>query len=219
MLTSGKEKQRLCGWLIKNGNPEYLSPLKLQYFLFFYEAFSKIHNERANFSDLSGCANGPVFSKVFEDYMYRRSKFEAASQLEYILDEEKVNEERAKCAWFAVYVSSESELAIFFHKMNIWKSQAENIKCGCCPVPLSADDFDEGDAQMMQKLEDLFPMSLIENSCAYKINNFTFLFNKEDAANILIQHFDALCEMCSNEELHNPVYVRINNEEGKMYVN
>ena len=45
-------KLALCGWLQKNDPETYRDPVKLQYFLFLYEAFTKAAGEPADFSDL-----------------------------------------------------------------------------------------------------------------------------------------------------------------------
>lgn len=54
MINSNPRKLRLSGWLKENGSSEYNSPLKLQKFLFFYEMFSKIEGDEADFSSLKG---------------------------------------------------------------------------------------------------------------------------------------------------------------------
>ncbi len=80
---------------------------------------------------------------------------------------------------------------------------------------LYEEDFDEGDARMIHMLEKMYPLSLMENSCVFKINGFTFLFSREDAAGLTEQHLDVLSDIADEGELHNPVYVSID-EEGRM---
>lgn len=49
MLKSSKRKLALSGWLKKNDSELYNDPIKLQYFLFLYEAFSKVFDESCEF--------------------------------------------------------------------------------------------------------------------------------------------------------------------------
>lgn len=52
MLYSNKRKLSLSGWLQANYMPAYRSPLRLQKFLFMYEAFSKAEGDESDFSRL-----------------------------------------------------------------------------------------------------------------------------------------------------------------------
>ena len=52
MINSTKRKLALSGWLKNNNGKEYDTPLKLQKFLLFYELFSDIDGDEADFSDL-----------------------------------------------------------------------------------------------------------------------------------------------------------------------
>ena len=80
MVNSNARKLCLSGWLMNNGFHEYNSPLKLQKFLLFYESFTKIEGEKADFSSLKGYKCGPVFSNVWEDYTKERASFDDAAK-------------------------------------------------------------------------------------------------------------------------------------------
>lgn len=51
MINSNKRKLCLSGWLKNNYHSSYKSPVKL-HFLLFYESFSKINGEKADFTYL-----------------------------------------------------------------------------------------------------------------------------------------------------------------------
>lgn len=96
MIYSNARKLLLSGWLKENGSKEYNSPLKLQKFLLFYEAFTKINGELADFNHLRGYKRGPVFSNVWGDYTHERLAFDDAVQKEYDSPHEQLDVERAK---------------------------------------------------------------------------------------------------------------------------
>ncbi len=217
MVCSNSRKLRLSGWLKQNGNTEYNSPLKLQKFLLFYEAFTKINNGTADFSNLKGYKRGPVFSNVWRDYTYERLTFDAAAEEEYSASHEEVIEEYAKKSQFIVSVLSENELSMLTHRLNIWKSKESRIMQGERQVELHESDFSDDDAKFIGLLDKMYPLSLIDNSHIIEIDNHYFVFSKQDAGRLSEQHFDILSELSDNEQLNNPVYVALD-EEGRMIV-
>lgn len=68
MIYSNERKLCLSGWLMEHHEIEYNTPLKLQKFLLFYEAFTKVSGETPDFSHLRGYKKGPVFSNVWGKY-------------------------------------------------------------------------------------------------------------------------------------------------------
>ncbi len=68
MIYSNDRKRCLSGWLHQNSTIAYNTALKLQKFLLFYECFSKVSGEKADFGHLRGYKRGPVFSQVWGDY-------------------------------------------------------------------------------------------------------------------------------------------------------
>lgn len=121
MIYSNERKLSLSGWLKKNNKISYETPLKLQKFLFFYEAFAKISGETPDFTHLRGYKEGPVFSNVWADYTKERVSFNEAVQAAYDKNVENINEKRAKKCSFIVSSLAEEELSDLTHEMNIWK--------------------------------------------------------------------------------------------------
>lgn len=52
MIYSNDRKRCLSGWLHQNSRAAYNTALKLQKFLLFYECFSKVSGEKADFGHL-----------------------------------------------------------------------------------------------------------------------------------------------------------------------
>jgi hypothetical protein len=217
MVYSSSRKLTLSGWLKKNGNTEYNSPLKLQKFLLFYEAITKINGGTADFSNLKGYKRGPVFSNVWGDYTYERLAFDDAVEKEYSAYPEQVVEEYAKRSQFLISILSENELSTLTHKLNIWKSKEDRIMKGERQVELQESDFTDEDAKLMALLEKMYPISLIDSSHVIEIDSHYFVLSKQDSCRLSAQHFDILSELADNEQLANPVYVELD-EEGRLIV-
>lgn len=66
MIYSNERKRCLCGWLHQNSRKAYDTALKLQKFLHFYECFSKVFGEKADFGHLRGYKRGSVFVRFGE---------------------------------------------------------------------------------------------------------------------------------------------------------
>ncbi len=209
MIYSNNRKLHLSGWLQKNGIIEYNSPLKLQKFLFLYEAFAKAEGDEVDFSHLRGYERGPVFSNVWGDYTKDRLEFnyEANRELEY--PHESINIDRAKRSHFIVTTLSERELSELTHQMNIWKCKESRIRGGEYQVNLEEKDFTESDSNMMRLLISMYPSSMIDNSFVMEYNNKYFVLSKDNMPRLTEQHCNTLAALSENEELHNPVYVEI----------
>lgn len=212
MIYSNKRKLALSGWLQKNGESEYKSALKLQKFLLFYEAFSKVDGDTADFKALKGYQKGPVFSTVWGDYTHERESFDEAAKNVYSSNENMVENARAKKSKFLVSILSERELSELTHKMHLWSSKAERIAQGEAQVELSEDAFDEEDARFIRALERMYPLSFIEQSAVIKIGDHYFVLNKNDEAKLTDQHLGVMRDVAEREDLQNPVYVEIDSE-------
>lgn len=95
MIYSNEHKLYLSGWFKENSEKEYSIPLKLQKFLFFYEAFTKADGENPDFDHLRGYINGPVFSNVWGDYSKNRNEFDKEATRQYFIQEKSIiNEDR-----------------------------------------------------------------------------------------------------------------------------
>ena len=206
MVYSNERKLTLSAWLKRHRKAEYDIPLKLQKFLFFYEAFSKVAgDDKADFDHLRGYKNGPVFSNVWGDYTKDRWDFEQAGNMCFEKYGEMVNVARALQCSFIVSTLSERELSALTHEMNIWKSQEKYINQGCYQVSLRESDFNEYDFHM------------IETSEIVRVDNYYFVLSREDFTRLTEEHQDILMSLTDNAELHNPVFVSID-EEGCLLI-
>lgn len=212
MIYSNERKLCLSGWLRRNSKKEYDTPLKLQKFLLLYESFSKVSGEKPDFGHLRGYKRGPVFSNVWGDYTKERDAFDKAADKSYNSHSNIINEERAKKCAFVVSILSENELSELTHTMNLWKAKENRIMRGEYQVDLDERDFNRADAGLIAKLDEMYPMDLIENSEVIAIDNHYFVFKKSDIQRLTEQHFDTLSSLAESGELFNPVYVDI--EEG-----
>ena len=185
MIYSSKRKLSLSGWLKENDNVSYNTSLKLQKFLFFYEVLTKVAGEQAEFNYLKGYKNGPVFSNVWGDYTKESDQFKLESQKAYQTNKESINEERAKICSFIVGTMTEKELS----------------------------DFNFYDKELMQKLSDMYPMQLIENSKIINMDKKYFVFSKENAEKLTVEHLDTLLILSENTDIYNPVFVELDEEE------
>ena len=218
MINSNDRKLSLCGWLQKTHPTEYDRTLKLQKFLFFYEVFSKVDGEKPDFSHLRGYQNGPVFSQVWGDYTKERSAFDSASIKCYNENTDSININRAEKSAFIVQILSEEELSNFTHCMNLWKSKEPRIMRRERNVSLAEEDFNESDAKLISALDDLYPLEVIRHSRVISLNNYYFLISDTDYERLTEEHRDILDTVStSKEELHNPVYVEID-EEGRLII-
>lgn len=217
MLYSNDRKLSLSGWLQENDALSYCSPLRLQKFLFLYEAFSKVDNDVYDFSRLKGYKRGPVFSPVWGDYTKDRAAFNKTSLEKYHAQKNNINDSRAQRASFIVRSLSEKELSALTHQFNIWNKKQERIMNGEQQVALSENDFSESDCTMTQTLEQMYPSDLVQNCDIIPVGEKYFVFSKKDLEALTEQHFDTLSTLSEREDLHNPVYVEIDHE-GRLWI-
>lgn len=217
MIYSNERKLCLSGWLKNRSQLAYCSPLRLQKFLFLYEAFAKNENDYADFDSLKGWKRGPVFSNVWGDYTKDRLEFNKEADIAYSNDKDYVNQERAERCHFIVSSLSEHELSSLTHEFHIWNAKESRIISGERQVPLDESDFTDNDHSLISSLRTMFPLSLIMNSTIIPVGGKKFVFSYHDAKKLSEEHYDALYMLSENEELHNPVYVYIDTE-GRMNI-
>ena len=157
MLYSNNRKLLLSGWLQVHDAPAYCSPLRLQKYLFLYEAFSKVAQDHADFSRLKGYKRGPVFSPVWGDYTKDRKEFDARTLALYNQEKANVNELRAKRASFIVSSLSEDELSALTHQFHIWHAKSQRIMSGEQQVELCENDFNEADSEIVRIIKKMYP--------------------------------------------------------------
>lgn len=58
---------------------------------------------------------------------------------------------------------------------------------------------------------------MVENSTIINLDKKYFVFSKSDSELLTGKHFDIMLTLAENEELHNPVFVDID-EEGRLLI-
>lgn len=153
MLKANKRKMKLSGWLKENHAEEYKSHTKIQGFIFFYEVFSEMDGELADFSDMKGDKHGIVFETVWADYTMEWEYFDQAIEVCHYPGPRLLNEERArKCAWI-VEKRSEEEVLELMRQMNLWKMKKRSMIRSRQMIDLNGADFDDKDRQLIRRLE------------------------------------------------------------------
>ncbi|MUV39493.1 hypothetical protein JNUCC1_03371 [Lentibacillus sp. JNUCC-1] len=217
MLNSNTRKKSLSGWLKNNYEQEFSNGLKLQKFLFFYEALSKIDNDDYDFNYLKGYKRGPVFSNVYGDYTYRKDEFINAADEAYQLKPELINEERARFSGFLTRVLNEEELSDLTHEMNIWNEKELEIMSEVKQIPLNEDDLNENDVSLMETLRQTYPSNFINSTVVIEVEDKSFVIDKDDFNKLTEEQQNLLLTLSDNDELENPVYVKIS-EDGVLLV-
>ncbi len=224
-INSNRRKLILSG-LYKTLYPEgYRDPLKLQKFLFFYEAFSKTLGEEYDFYKLQGYKNGPVFGTVYGDYKYRKEELSAKALEEYskYIAEKSfskdiiINFNNAKVATFLTRILNDKDLSSLSHKYNIWNKREHLINDNEKFVILADEDYDDEDNNLSNLLIQMYSTDLINGSDIYSIGDYNFLFSKEDFRKLNSNHLEILKKIANTEELHNPVYV-VFDEDGSLII-
>lgn len=153
MLKANKRKMKLSGWLKENHAEAYKSHTKIQGFLLFYEAFSEMDGELADFSHIKGDKQGIVFETVWEDYTMEWEHFDQAIEVCHYPGPRLLDEVRAeKCVWI-VGKRSEDEVLGLMRQMNLWKAKKRRIMRRKGPVDLDPADFNGEDRELMRRLE------------------------------------------------------------------
>lgn len=210
ILNSNKHKLELSSWLSSNQIEEFSRNLKLQKFIFFYEAFSKLENEIADFNYLRAYPNGPVYSDVYGDYIYQSSDFIAT--ISNLSSYETVNEERAKLAGFLVKVLTEDELSDLTHEFDAWKVKEDMLAMGLKNISITEDDFSDADLELLSTLQMMYPQELIDSVEVISIGRKSFLISKEDKGKLTDEQENIFINLADNTGLHNPVFVSLSDD-------
>ena len=181
-----------------------------------YEAFSKVDNDSVDFTYLRGYQRGPVFSSVWGDYTKERVAFDASAKEAYVNNADMINLNRARQCSFLVSILSEAELSSITHEMNIWGSKKDQITEGKRQVTLRESDFDEKDTDIVKTLQRMYPLEFINQYSVYPVGVYNFLIRKKDLERLTNRHYDTLYALASTTELHNPVFVKL--DEGRLVI-
>lgn len=122
---------------------------------------------------------------------------------------EKINIERASRSAFTVSTLSEAELSTLIQKLNIWKTKEKVIMQEKRFVSLSETDLDSADEEILRALELTVPAENITNFKIINKVNYYFVLQKRDFLRLTENHFRVLSTLAEQEDLHNPVYVRL----------
>ena len=210
---SNRHKLELSSWLLKNQSEEFSSSLKLQKFIFFYEAFTKLENQEADFGYLRAYINGPVFSDVFGDYTYRKEFL--TSSISEINSYESLNLDRAKMAGFIVKILNEEELSKLTHEFNIWKVQ-EPLIGRISNISMREEDFSLEDFQLLKSLQEMYPVEMYDEVEVLPIGDKNFVISKEDIEKLSEEQRNVFINL-AEQDLHNPVFVTMS-EDGVLLI-
>lgn len=112
---------------------------------------------------------------------------------------------------------TEKELSDLTHQMNLWKSKETRILQGEYQVDLHEQDFNSDDEKMIKLLDCMYSENMIDNSKIINLDKNYFVFHKDEVSKLTEEHFDTLLTLSEQEDLHNPVYVDID-EEGRLLI-
>lgn len=217
VLISNSNKRAKSGWLKEHYKSGFYSPLKLQKFLFFYEMLSKVEGEKADFSYLRGYKDGPVFSDVYGDYIYRKPLFMSNVEETYENNKDIVNDDRAKLSGFLVSILNEEELSDLTHEFNVWDAKKDMIDRGIRNVSLYEQDFNQEDVDLLKSLKEAYTLDFIDSVEVLEYNKKNFIINKSDKEKITEEHLEVLLQLSNDENLENPVYINMS-EDGVILV-
>ncbi|MDC4163319.1 hypothetical protein LNO75_01835 [Mycoplasma sp. T363T] len=157
-------QKALSGWWLKRN--EY-SSLKLNKFLFLYEATINSLGEKTNFSNLLGFKNGPVYEYIWNELQDVRKRivkikdFQNDCENVYNNHINDVNEEVAERISFIVKSLTGNELSEITHEFNIRKNKEKEILNNPF-LKLSKNDFNDNDKKLIKELYDLYPLELVK---------------------------------------------------------
>lgn len=123
------------------------------------------------------------------------------------------------------YSKTKSQAFQFFHTCFSSIDDTEKnktIKCEFLADALSSRDLSKLthntlSARMIEELYSLYPTDLIQQSSIISIGNYNFVLRKDDLDRLTDDQYAILSLMTETTELHNPVYVEID-DHGKLIV-
>ncbi|MDC4181934.1 type II toxin-antitoxin system antitoxin SocA domain-containing protein [Mycoplasma bradburyae] len=214
-------QKALSAWWLKRNK---YSSLKLNKFLFLYEATINSLGEKTNFSNLLGFKNGPVYEYIWNESQDVRKKiarikdFQNDCENVYNNHINDVNEEVAERISFIVESLTENELSEITHEFNIWKNKEKEILNNPF-LKLSKNDFNDNDKKLIKELYDLYPLELVKKSMIINFNKseFYFIFPRDKYIEMFISgelhdFENKLKEIKYNKKVHNPIFVDIDEE-------
>ena len=215
MMFSDDRKFALSGWFQVHERELYNRRFKLQIFLILYEFFSEIENDEADLNFLFGVEKGPVFGAVWTDYGDRFHRYSKSTYEEKIIE---VNDDRAKRCAFIVQTLTEEEWSSLMKKLNIYKAkESEILKHKYKIAELDLADLNDEDINLITMLDNQYPSELVENSKIISVKEKKFVVSKVDYEKIIQNHMERLEKLAKKTNLHNPVFVRLD-DKGNLVV-
>lgn len=197
----------------KNYSNEFYSSLKLQKFLFFYEVMSKVEHDSFDLSFLRGYINGPVFSAVYRDYIYRNQEFVETADQAFNKHPQLVNTLRAEFASFLVRILNETDLSLITHELNIWNAREKDIQMGKIKnISLTPEDLNAHDVQLLTDLRNVYSPEYIHSVIVISIGGKNFVINQDDLPKLTDDTQDVFLSLANEDSLQNPVYVSVSHE-------
>jgi len=214
-IGTNKRRLGLTAWLYKNQTTEFYSALKLQKYMFLYEAFSKLQDLEYDYGYLRAYENGPVFSDLYGDYTYRKDGLVSIAD-NYPEDEIEIDEEIALKASFVVKILNEEELSDFTHELDAWKINEEEIGTRS-QIPIRESHFTDDDYRLLYDLFEMYSSDFIKSVNVVSIGSKNFILSKEDMSRLEEDHNNVLMNLADQDVLENPVYVHLD-ENGVLLV-
>ena len=103
-------------------------------------------------------------------------------------------------------------------KLNIWKAKESEIlnhKYNIAELDLA--DLNDEDINLITMLYNHYPSELVENSKIIAVKEKKFVVSKVDYDQIIQNHMEKLEKLAKKPKLHNPVFVKLD-DEGKLVV-
>ncbi|MCV3734360.1 hypothetical protein OF375_02110 [Ureaplasma miroungigenitalium] len=118
----------LLKWLVEQKIWGQINHLKIHKFVFFYMLFAWLIGSEYDFSYLSGYTNGPVFTQIYGDYVYRYNLLNGC--LKQNINVCIVSDRCAQKALFLVMTHTNEELKLLTHSFLFWNQQlwSSNLK-------------------------------------------------------------------------------------------
>lgn len=211
-MYSSTRKQVLSGWLKRSYPDAFASTLKLQKFLFFYEALAKTEGDTFEFNKLRGYKNGPVFSDVWGDQIYEPDLFNDTIDKAYADHPNLVHQQRARLASFLVRILNERDLSELTHGLNIWKARETDIMSGIRNVPLNGNDLNADDQRLLLAFKQMYPEEYIDSVSVVDIAGRIFIIPKSDLPRLTDETKNVFISLAEDDSLQNPVYIKISAE-------
>ena len=106
------------------------------------------------------------------------------------------------------------EQSSFTKRLNIWKAKESDIfKHERKMAELDWDDFNDADVNLITMLANQYSSELVENSKIISVKEKKFVVSKVYYDKIIQNYMERLEKLAKKPKLHNPVFVKLDDEE------